>query len=248
MAATSEANYCNHCPRKNYGVCSGVLKILKQTTHFAFPKPFSVAAKQFVYHQGETPVRSYILREGWVLLTKVSDMGKRQVIQSVLPGDMFGFMTDISKPFAYSAIALQDSVVCSIPDLFKMCSQHPDLSLKMMWEEERKKALTEHYMGHIVHHNADEKIAFMVLELYQRLKLRGLNNGYCIPFPFNQEDIADTLGLTPVHINRTLHKLQKENLLSLHKHTLSILDYKKLVKIVGMDSGRFETSEVQNIV
>lgn len=225
---------CNHCPRNRYGVCSGIQKVLSQAKDFYPPTSVNIPAKHYLYHQG-SPVKTYILCQGWVLLTQVSEQGKRQVIRSVLPGDMLGFQTDLDKYFDYSAIAIQDSVVCCVPDLFKMCSQSPELSLKLVWEEEREKVLTEHYMANIAHRSAREKIAFMALELYQRLKLRGLNNGYIIPFPLKQEDIADTLGLTTIHVNRTLHKLQQDNLLSLHKHELIILDCDKLVALVGQN-------------
>ncbi len=68
-------------------------------------------------------------------MTQVSKRGKRQIIRSVLPGDMLGFQTDLDKSFTYSAIAIEDSVVCCVPDLFMMCSEYPELSLKLLWEE-----------------------------------------------------------------------------------------------------------------
>jgi CRP/FNR family transcriptional regulator, anaerobic regulatory protein len=75
----------------------------------------------------------------------------------------------------------------------------------------------------------------MILELYHRLKLRGLNTGYSIQFPLKQEDIADTLGLTTIHVNRTLHDLKVEGLLAIHKHELSILDYDALCTLAGSE-------------
>ena len=82
------------------------------------------------------------------------------------------------------------------------------------------------------------------LMLYKRMKFRGLNDDYTIPFPLKQEDIADTLGLTPTHVNRTLHKLEEENLLSLHKQELTILDYEKLNALVGLELNALETCDI----
>ena len=103
--------------------------------------------------------------------------------------------------------------------------------------------LTEMYLTNVTHRSARERIAFMVLELYHRLRLRGLNKGYAIQFPLKQEDIADTLGLTAIHVNRTLHALKDEglleiHLLEIHKHELTILDYDALCSLVGSE---FET-------
>ncbi|MDD1611398.1 MAG: helix-turn-helix domain-containing protein [Methylococcaceae bacterium] len=75
----------------------------------------------------------------------------------------------------------------------------------------------------------------MILELYHRLRLQRLNRGYSIHFPLKQEDIADTLGLTTIHVNRTLHALKDEGLLAIHKHELTILDYAALCTLVGSE-------------
>ena len=75
----------------------------------------------------------------------------------------------------------------------------------------------------------------MVLELYHRLRLRGLNRSYSIQFPLKQEDIADTLGLSTIHVNRTLHAFKEEGLLAIHKHELTILDYEALFTLAGSE-------------
>ncbi len=212
-----------------------MMKILARESKLHSLKQVTLCAKQYLYHQNEHLNEIYILQKGWVLLTKDTKQGKRQIIRSVLPGDLIGFQPDLHAPAIYSAIALLDSVVCSVPDFMKVCSLHPELALKLVWTEASETTLAESYMANIAHRDAREKIAFMVLELFQRLKIRGLNNGYTVAFPLNQEDIADTLGLTTTHVNRTLHKLQNEELLTLHKHELTILDYEKLKALVGLE-------------
>lgn len=212
-----------------------MLEILAEETEFHSPNQVAIPNKHYLYHQGDQLHKTYILHDGWILLTKVSEQGKRQVIRSVLPGDLLGFQPDLHGSSVYSAIAVQDSIVYDIPDILEMCDHHPELALKLVWAEACEITLTELYMVNIAHRDAREKVAFMALELYQRLKFRRLNNGYTIPFPLTQEDIADALGLTTVHVNRTLHKLELDNLISLHKHELSILDYERLNDLVGLE-------------
>ncbi len=95
--------------------------------------------------------------------------------------------------------------------------------------------LTEKYLTNITHRSARERIAFMVSELYHRLRQRDLNRGYTIQFPLKQEDIADTLGLTKIHVNRTLHVLKHEGLLEIRKNELTILDYDALCSLTGSE-------------
>ena len=171
------------------------------------------------------------------MLTRLSEDGKRQVFRSVLPGELLGFQQHIHGPAVYSAIALLDSVVCRVPNIERLCSLQPELALSLASAEACDMMLTEMYLTNVTHRSARERIAFMVLELYHRLRLRGLNRGYSMQFPLKQEDIADTLGLTTIHVNRTLHTLKGEGLLEIHNHKLTILDYDALCSLVG---SRFE--------
>ena len=166
------------------------------------------------------------------MLTRLSDDGKRQVFRSVLPGELIGFQQHLQDPAIYSAIALVDSVVCRVPNIVRLYSTKPELALSLASAEAGDMMLTEMYLTNVTHRSARERIAFMVLELYHRLRLRGLNKGYSIQFPLKQEDIADTLGLTTIHENRTLNALKDEGLLEIHKHELTILDYDDLCSLV----------------
>ena len=234
MKTWNSTDFCAYCPRNNEGLCECMIKIIAEESKFQSPNHAPLHSKQYLYHQGEL-CKTYILKEGWILLTHTSEQGKRQVIRSVLSGDLFGFQPDLHGPSLYSAIAVQDSIICNVPNILDMCQHSPELALKLVWSEACEITLTELYMVNIAHRNAQEKVAFMALELYQRLKFRGLNNGYIIPFPLTQEDIADTLGLTTIHVNRTLHTLEQDKLISIHNHELAILDYKKLDSLVGME-------------
>jgi len=199
------------------------------------PRQFSLLAKKFLFRQGEELQDAYVLREGWIQLTRVSENGERQVFRPVLPGELLGVQPDSKGPAIYSAVAALDSVICDIPNLDTMCLSEPKLAMRVAWVAACDMVLTEMYLTNIAHRNARERIAFMALELYRRLAMRGLNEGYMIQFPLKQQDIADTLGLTAIHVNRALHVLREENVLTIHKHQLTILNYNKLCTIVGSD-------------
>ena len=183
----------------------------------------------------------FVLRDGWVMLTRLSYDGKRQVFRSVLPGELLGFQQHLQGPAIYSATALMDSVVCRVPNIVRLCSRQPEVGLSLAMAEACNMMLTERYLTSITRGSARERIAFMVLELYHRLRLRGLNRSYSIHFPLKQEDIADTLGLSAVHVNRTLHVFKDEGMLEIHKHELSILDYEALCILAGSE---FEISAI----
>ncbi len=226
---------CSTCPRRRFGVCKVMVNFVSQYCNTHSPKQFSLLAKQILFHQGEKIQDAYVLREGWIQLSRISENGDRQVFRPVLPGELLGIQPDTKGPAIYTAVAALDSVICDIPNLDTMCLSEPKLAMRVAWVAACDMVLTEMYLTNIAHRNARERIAFMALELYRRLKVRGLNDDYTIQFPLKQQDIADTLGLTAIHVNRALHALREESILKIHRHQLTILNYHKLCNLVGSD-------------
>ena len=218
---------------RQFGLCPTLLKIMSKQLDVHSPQHFALSAKSYLYHQGDSNHANYILKKGWIMLTRLSKDGARQVLRSVLPGEFLGFQPNLKGPHIDSAIALTDSVICIVPELEKVCHAQPELALRLVWVGACDMILAETYLASINHRSARERIAFMALELYLRLKLRGLNRGYTIQFPLLQEDMADSLGLTTIHINRTLKALRKDGMLKIEKHQLTILDYDALYAMVG---------------
>ena len=231
---SNEANrICHTCPIRRSGLCPTLLKVLSEQLDTQSIRHITLPVKRYLYRQGEINYETYVLRKGWILVTRTLKDGKRQVFRSVLPGDFFGFQPDLKGPSIYSAITLTDCVICVVPNLVNLCRFQPELALRLAWLSACDMALMEMYLASIAQRNARERISFMALELYMRMKLRGLNRGYTIQFPLLQEDIADALGLTTIHVNRTLHSLREDKLLKIEKHELTILDYDELFSLVG---------------
>jgi len=229
---------CYACPNRYFRFCKSLLNSSSTEFDAHAVKYQGFTAKQYLYRQGDMCNGLFVLREGWVMLTRLSADGNRQVFRSVLPGELLGFQQNQNGPAIYSAIALLDSVICRIPNMVRLYSTRPELALSLASAEACDMMLTEMYLTHVTHRSARERIAFMVLELYHRLRLRGLNKGSSMQFPLKQEDIADTLGLTAIHVSRTLHAFRDEGLMEIHKHELTILDYDAFCTLVGFE---FET-------
>ncbi len=200
--------------------------------------------KEYLFRQGQTYEGLFVLKSGWMMLTRVDDNGKRQVLKVVLPGDVLGFQPDTDSPAIYSAIAVQECTICVIPSAVHLCATHPRLAMRLAWISACNMLLLEMYLVQISQHSASNRIAFLVLEIFRRLNLRGLNNGDTIPFPLKQKDIADMVGLTTVHVNRTLHLLKDKGLFAITHHQLTILNYEALTEFVGSEFDMFMACEV----
>jgi len=229
------AKPCYFCPNRQSGFCQTLFQecVEKLDCNVIFQKSLSV--KEYVFRQGESYDGLFIVQSGWIQLTRLNINKRRQVLRSVLPGEIFGFKTIDHDSVTQTAIAAMDSVICKIPKAIELCSLHSELSMSLAWVILYDKLLIEKYLAKICQYNATEQIAFMVLELFRRLKIRNLNKDNVIPFPLKQEDIADMLGLTTIHVNRILQIFRKEGIFIIQKQELSILNYEALHRLAGAE-------------
>ena len=81
--------------------------------------------------------------------------------------------------------------------------------------------------------DARARIAHLLCEFARRLELAGLTNGEGYELPMTQEHLADATGLTPVHVNRTLKRLEKEGLVVRNRRHVGIPDWEQLRAVAG---------------
>jgi CRP-like cAMP-binding protein len=80
--------------------------------------------------------------------------------------------------------------------------------------------------------SAYERIADWLLEMYERLGSAGLTRGNSFEMPLTQETLADALGLTTVHVNRTLQSLRLNGVLSVYARTVVLHDLASLEQLL----------------
>ena len=68
-------------------------------------------------------------------------------------------------------------------------------------------------------------MAYLLCQIFLRLRGRGLGESNACPFPLTQVDIADAAGLAPVHVNRILQQMRRSGMIRLNKHRLDIPDF-----------------------
>ena len=82
--------------------------------------------------------------------------------------------------------------------------------------------------------NAEQRIAYLMLETFDRLRQRGIGHGgSTCPFPLQRRDLADAAGLSRVHVARTLDRLRERRLAEIQDGTLILFDRSKLAELAG---------------
>jgi CRP-like cAMP-binding protein len=198
----------------------------------------SIARSTDVVHEGQTGHDAYILQQGWAYSYKLLPDGGRQVINFSVPGDFMGLRSVLLRTSDHSFASIGDAVVSrfSVKRMISVFSQFPRLGAGVLWAVSRDEAmLVEHLVG-VGRRSAIERMAHFFLELGDRLQLVGMASETHFECPLNQYLLADTLGLTAIHVNRVLRQLREQGLITLKQHHVVITDVKGLKELAGYES------------
>lgn len=181
-------------------------------------------------HAGENGGAFFTIKTGWVMLYSVLPDGRRQIHEFALPGSFIGYEAEGSKPLSYSAEALTDVTACVLPreGTTRLLRRMPDLALSFACTAWHSQAHAFQHQSSLGRRNARERIAHLLHDLHSRALLNGLHEPLALPL--TQEHIGDALGLTPVHVSRTLKTLRDEGIVSTSGHVLEVLDAGRLAE------------------
>lgn len=192
----------------------------------------SYTAGEHLYREGDTPSKAYTLHQGWVILFKNLHNGSRQILRFALPGDFLCYKVGSHNILDHSAIAVSDVTLCAFPlDRFRdAIAGLPELAFAISSVTETTTQRCHTTLTTIASYPAEAKVAFLLLSLFIReMKLKVGET--CIPFPITQEDIADSLGLTSIHVNRVFQALRKQGLIECKNRCLWVPDKVALAKV-----------------
>lgn len=183
-------------------------------------------AGEYLYHEGDVPDKAFTVYQGWIILFKDMQNGDRQILKFALPGDFLCYKVGNHKVIDHSAIAVSEATLCAFPiDRFRdTIAELPELAFAISSITERTTQRCHTVLTTIASHPAETKIAFLLLSLFIREIALDPTNTDCVPFPITQEDIADALGLTSIHVNRVLQSLRKDKLIECKNHCLWVPD------------------------
>jgi len=143
----------------------------------------------------------------------------------------------VANEMQHSVEVLTQSVLCVFPrdKLWDLYSHYPGLAFDITWLAAREEQLLDEHLLSVGRRSALERVAFILLHLYQRAEEVGLAKDRKVVFPFTQQHIADTLGMSLVHANKTLRRLYGMKLLSWRERSFEILDWDKLAELAVYD-------------
>ena len=187
-------------------------------------------------HVGELPrpAQCCVLLEGFAARFKFTDAGKRQIFAFHTSGDMPDLQTLHLKTMDHSLGTLTPCRLAFVQHdhMRELFRQHPRLT-DVFWRDTLiDGAIFREWMIGIGRRSAKTRIAHLFCEMVLRLRAVGLEEGNAVPLPITQAEVGDALGLSNVHVNRTLQELRGENLIEWENGVLTVLDWEGL-KLAG---------------
>ena len=197
----------------------------------------TLAAGQDVVSEGELPKGCCLLVEGVLCRYKHLPSGPRQILSFHFAGDLPDLQSLYLPRLDHHLCALTDCRVAHIPraSISALVDKSPAIGA-LLW----KLTLVEgsvfrQWLTNVGRCPAPARMAHLFCEIFIRLKLRGLTEGMSFFCAMTQHDLADALGLSPVHVNRTLQELRRAGLIRSQARRVLIEDWGGLRDLAGFD-------------
>jgi len=184
--------------------------------------------------EGRPNGRLYTLYAGWAFRYKTLSDGRRQILNFLLPGDLIGLQQEFGDTAMHGVDALTDCNFCvfATDSLWTLFHAHPRLGYDVTWLAAREEGMVDDNLLTTGRRNATERVAMLLMHLHRRLaRLDMVEADGSVLFPINQQHIADALGLSLVHTNKTMRRLAQLGLHELAGGRLKIANPRALGRI-----------------
>jgi CRP-like cAMP-binding protein len=195
-----------------------------------------VAGRDLV-SQGQSRQAAYILARGWVCSYKIQPDGSRQIVDIQIPGDFLGLRSVLLRTSDHGFEPITDIEAAEVlaSDLTELLADAPRLGLAILWAASRDEAMVVEHLVGVGRRDASARVAHFLLELGARLSLVGMATKAGYDCPLTQQQLADAVGLSAVHVNRVLRQLREDGLLTFRDGRVHFDDRDGLVAMAGFD-------------
>ena len=196
-------------------------------------------ADQFVVRAGEELNSSMLLLDGWLVRSKDLPSGDRQVMELHVSGDFADLHGFTLKRLDHDVVSLTECTIGIVPHdrIMEVTERHPHLGRVYWLATNIDAAITREMVLSLGQRSAISRMAHLFCELHVRLGIVGMTRGDTFDFPLTQREMSECLGLTVVHVNRTLQELRRKGLVEAENRQIRIVDRDALEAVAEFDPG-----------
>lgn len=181
----------------------------------------------------------YLIDTGWLLRSRNLENGTRQIVNVVLPGDFAAMNALLFSTSDFEVSCKTDVTAFRLPGdrLGRALMNNAMLSAALFWVNAHEESLLAERIVSLGRRSARERTAHVLCELIARLEITGVKDVEQLILPISQEEFSDILGISIVHMNKTLRGFEREGILSFRNALLVIKDKRRLEQVAGFDGG-----------
>lgn len=186
-----------------------------------------------VLAEGSSSAHIYTVLNGIGFRYKLLEDGRRQILNFAMPGDLVGLQSGLIGEMQHSVEALSPMLLCVFERerLSELYHDHPGLAFDITWIAAREEQLLDENLLSLGRRTATERAAYLLAALASRIAARG----GAVLIPITQQHVADTLGLSLVHTNRTLRGLSQRQLIQWREGGCAVSDIDGLARVAGWE-------------
>ncbi|WP_236960890.1 Crp/Fnr family transcriptional regulator [Methylobacterium durans] len=202
----------------------------KRTLETLSARTREVEARQDLIQEGERPEVVHLVMSGLACRYKVLPDGKRQILAFLVPGDFCDLHVAILGFMDHSICTLTPctTVAISSETIAELALNHPRITRALWWATLVDEGVLREWLTGMGQRSSEAQTAHLFCELLVRLQAVGLAASNSCYLPLTQNELADALGISPVHMNRTLQQLRTVGLIVLAKGMLTVPDVARL--------------------
>ena len=196
-----------------------------------------VGPHKVLIREGEKLEQSILLIDGWLARAVDMPAGDRHIAELHVPGDFADLHGFTLKRLDHDVVTLTESIIALVPHerLTQLTDRFPHLARIYWFSTNVDAAIQRQWAVSLGRRDAISGMAHLLCELLLRLDVAGKTQGLSYDLPLTQDQLASCLGLTPVHVNRTLQSMRRKGLIALENKRLTILNFAELQKTGDFD-------------
>ena len=194
-------------------------------------------ADQDIVRDGDRPFHCCVILEGFAFRYKLIEGGKRQILSFHIPGDVPDLQSLHLAIMDHNLATLAPSRIGLITHeaVRRLIRMQPRIG-EVLWRDTLiDAAVFREWMVNIGQREAYPRLAHLFCELFVRLKAVGLTDHHSYKLPLTQTELGDALGISTVHVNRTLQQLRGNGLITTSDRGITIEDWGGLEKAGQFD-------------
>ena len=207
-------------------------------------RPAQIRPRQDIVAPGRIVDHACLIGKGLAARFDQMRNGRRQTTALHIPGDMADLHSVVRPKARWSITALTTTTVLYVPhvELRRLASTYPNIALAFWRDATIDASIIAKWLVSVGQKSAKGRVAHLFCEMGVRLEAAGLGTRNVFDLPMTQDQLADAVGITAVHLNRTMQVLRATGLFSFSQGLVEIADWPNVASIAEFDSSYMEIS------